>query len=290
MSKRKTRERQLARYQAKREAERRHKRRQRITAAVVALAVGLGGTIFAVVAFTGGDDAQDPNATPTPSATATPSATPSESPSATPTPRAPAVACGSRAPEVARGIDRTYGRIPALRLNLAMRYFADVETSCGTISLELFAQEAPYSVNSFVFLAERDYFDGLVFNRIENTIDIIQGGNPQCTTLPCDVERQDGPGYTLPDETFNGLEFEVGSLAMANAGPDTAGSQFFVITGDLGLQLPAQYTVFGKVVEGLDVARRIQDIPVGLNPANGSDDLPRRRVYIEDVTIRTELG
>jgi peptidyl-prolyl cis-trans isomerase B (cyclophilin B) len=288
MSKRKTRERQLARYQAKREAERRHKRRQRITAAVVALAVALGGTIFAVVAFTGPDDEPDPNAPPTP--TASPSATPSESPSATPTPKAPAVACGARRPDVPRGIDRTYGRIPAVRLNLAQRYFADIETSCGTISLELFAGEAPYSVNSFVFLAERDYFDGLVFHRIANTIDIIQGGNPQCATLPCDVERQDGPGYTVPDETFNGLEFEVGSLAMANAGPDTAGSQFFIITGDLGLQLPAQYTVFGKVVEGLDVARRIQDIPVVLNPASGSEDLPSRRVYIEDVTIRTEPG
>ena len=289
MSKRKTRERQLARYQAKREAERRHKRRQRITAAIVALAVALGGTIFAVVAFTGPDeDEPDPNATPTP--TASPSATPSESPSAAPTPQAPAVACGARRPEGTRGTDRTYGRMPALRLDLAQRYFADIETSCGTISLELFASEAPYAVNSFVFLADRDYFDGLVFHRIANTIDIIQGGNPQCTTLPCDIERQDGPGYTVPDETFNGLEFEVGSLAMANAGPDTAGSQFFVITGDLGLQLPAQYTVFGKVVEGLDVARRIQDIPVGPNPSSGSEDLPRRRVYIEDVTIRTEAG
>ena len=110
MSKRKTRDRQLARYQAKREAERRHKRRQRITAAIVALAVGLGGTIFAVVAFTGGDEPADPNATPTPSATASPSVTPTPTP--TSTPQAPAVACGAGAPDVPRRIDRKYARMP----------------------------------------------------------------------------------------------------------------------------------------------------------------------------------
>ena len=287
MSKRKTRDRQLARYQAKREAERRHKRRQRIIAAIVALAVGLGGTIFAVVAFTGSDE-RDPNAPPTPSATASP--TPSESPSATPTPGPPAVACGARAPQVPRDIDRTFGRMPFIQVDITRRYVADIETSCGTISLELFARQAPYTVNSFVFLAERDYFDGLVFHRIANTIDVIQSGNPQCTTLPCDAAREDGPGYTLPDEIFNRLEFEVGTLAMANAGANTGGSQFFIITGDLGLQLPAQYTVFGKVLEGLDVARRIQDVAVEVNPASGADDLPRRRVYIEDVTIRSLPG
>jgi peptidyl-prolyl cis-trans isomerase B (cyclophilin B) len=287
MSKRKTRERQLARYQAKREAERRRKRRQRITAGIVALAVGLGGTIFAVVAFTGGEDPADPNATPTPSATASPSATPTPTPTPTSTPETPAVACGARKPQVPANIDRRYGRMPVIQVDLDHRYVAEIETSCGTMSFELFPRQAPYTVNSFVFLAERDYFDGLVFHRIANTIDVIQGGNPQCTTLPCATKGQDGPGYSLPDELFSGLKIKVGSLAMANAGPNTGGSQFFIITGERGLQLPAQYTVFGQVLGSLDVAKRIQRIPVEVNPASGADDLPTRLVYIEDVTIRS---
>ncbi|MBI4259368.1 MAG: peptidylprolyl isomerase [Actinobacteria bacterium] len=142
-------------------------------------------------------------------------------------------------------------------------------------------------MKSFVFLARKGDFDGQLCFRDANSIDAIQAGDPTCLGPRIDDCARDvdgGPGYTIPDETFNRLDFEVGTLAMANAGPGTAGSQFFLITGDLGLQLPPNYTVFGKIVEGLDIAREIQSVPVG-EEGTTEAETPTELAYIESVTI-----
>lgn len=136
------------------------------------------------------------------------------------------------------------------------------------ISLDPLA--APKTVNNFVFLARYHYFDGIVFHRIIPGF-VLQGGDPTGTGTG-------GPGYRFEDELPPAGRYELGSLAMANAGPNTNGSQFFVISGPSGVQLPPQYSLFGKVVKGLDVVAAID--AVGTRSGK-----PTERVTIESVTI-----
>ena len=110
-------------------------------------------------------------------------------------------------------------------------------------------------MNSFVFLAKQSYFDGKYFHRLDTSIDVIQGGDPSGT-------GGDGPGYAIPDELTGKLTYTPGTLAMANAGANTGGSQFFIITGPrINLDGNPNYTIFGKVVEGLDVAKGSRPFP-----------------------------
>ena len=166
-------------------------------------------------------------------------------------------------------------------------YTAEMQTSCGTITIELLADQAPQTVNSFVFLAEQGYFDGQRFHRLDTSIDVIQGGDPTAT-------GSGGPGYSIPDELTGKESYGAGVLAMANAGPNTGGSQFFIITGDKGHNLDANpnYTIFGMVTDGLDVAKTIQALPIQDPNAAASGDLsgqqPAEAVYIEKVTIHSD--
>jgi len=132
-----------------------------------------------------------------------------------------------------------------------------------------------------VFLAQEGYFDGQRIHRLDTSIDVIQGGDPTGTGTG-------GPGYSIPDELSGDESYGPGVLAMANAGPDTGGSQFFLITGDAGHNLDANpaYTIFGMVVEGLDVAKRIQELPIQDPSAGIEGQQPKQSVYIEKVTIR----
>jgi cyclophilin family peptidyl-prolyl cis-trans isomerase len=129
---------------------------------------------------------------------------------------------------------------------------------------------APKTVNNFVVLARYHYFDGIVFHRIIPGF-VLQGGDPEGS-------GRGGPGYTFEDELPAPGRYELGSLAMANAGPDTNGSQFFVISGPDGVRLPPQYSLFGKVVSGLDVVAKID----ALGTRSGQ---PKERVVIDSVTI-----
>jgi cyclophilin family peptidyl-prolyl cis-trans isomerase len=129
---------------------------------------------------------------------------------------------------------------------------------------------APKTVNSFVVLARYHYYDGIVFHRIIPGF-VLQGGDPEGT-------GRGGPGYQFEDELPSAGRYELGSLAMANAGPNTNGSQFFVISGPDGMRLPPQYSLFGKVVKGLDVVEAIDKI----GTRSGS---PTEPVTIESVTI-----
>jgi cyclophilin family peptidyl-prolyl cis-trans isomerase len=267
-SAKKTRERHLAKLAARRAAERRRKRRQRLIATGVGLFLVLGLVSgLGVVLLNGGK----------PKTAAKPSATPSTSPTPTVSPGS-SVACGARVPEGAFVNKPNFKKEPALTVDETKKYTVTMKTSCGTIRLELFPKEAPVTVNSFVFLAKKHFFDGLTFHRIVANF-VIQGGDPKGT-------GEGGPGYTFKDELKNDLKYEVGTLAMANSGADTNGSQFFIVAGSDGTTLPKQYTIFGKVTKGMDVVEKINALPtVGASDPQNQDK-PLATVYIDKVTIK----
>jgi cyclophilin family peptidyl-prolyl cis-trans isomerase len=160
---------------------------------------------------------------------------------------------------------------PEMGIDPAKRYTATMETSLGTLVIALDPAAAPKTVNNFVFLALNHYYDGVIFHRIIKGF-VCQGGDPTGT-------GRGGPGYQFADELPSPGRYEIGSLAMANAGPNTNGSQFFVISGRDGARLPPQYSLFGKVVKGLDVVETMQSVPTG------SGDRPKEDVVIRSVTI-----
>jgi cyclophilin family peptidyl-prolyl cis-trans isomerase len=159
---------------------------------------------------------------------------------------------------------------PPTCIDPSRRYTAEMVTSKGTIRIALDPAAAPNTVNSFVFLARYHYYEGIVFHRVIPGF-VLQGGDPTGT-------GSGGPGYQFDDELPKPGRYELGSLAMANAGPNTNGSQFFIISGPSGIRLPPQYSLFGKVVSGLDVVAAIDAI----GTRSGS---PTEQVVIESVTI-----
>jgi len=151
-----------------------------------------------------------------------------------------------------------------------------VTTSCGAFTIEVDPGTAPEAANSFVFLAREGYFDGTVTHRVVPG-NFVQFGDPT-------ANGRGGPGYRLPDELpAPGTLYTRGTVAMANAGPNTAGSQFFVMLGDL--PLPADYTIFGRVTSGLEVLDEIATVPLAVNPPDLSPSLPLETVYIERVSV-----
>ncbi len=150
-------------------------------------------------------------------------------------------------------------------------------TSCGDIVIEMDPKVSTLTVNSFVFLAKHQFYDGQIFHRIAASIDVIQSGDPTGTGTG-------GPGYTIPDESKGDEVYGPGVVAMANTGaPDSGGSQFFIVVGPDGHGLDDQptYTIFGRVVKGLDVAKRI----FVLAPPSG-DGQPTEAVYIDTATVK----
>jgi cyclophilin family peptidyl-prolyl cis-trans isomerase len=160
---------------------------------------------------------------------------------------------------------------PPMCIDPAKRYTAEMVTSKGTMTIALDPIAAPKTVNNFVVLARYHYFEGIFFHRVIPGF-VLQGGDPQGT-------GSGGPGYRFEDELPKPGRYELGSLAMANAGPNTNGSQFFVISGPAGMRLPPAYSLFGKVITGLDVVAAIDGIGT---PGEGK---PKERVVIESVTI-----
>ena len=155
-------------------------------------------------------------------------------------------------------------------IDTAKRYTATMVTSHGTMVIALDPLAAPKTVNSFVFLARYHYYDGVIFHRIIPGF-VLQGGDPTGTGTG-------GPGYRFDDELPAPGRYQVGSLAMANAGPNTNGSQFFIISGPDGVRLPPQYALFGAVVSGGEVVTAIDAI----GTRSGT---PKEQVVIESVTI-----
>ena len=159
---------------------------------------------------------------------------------------------------------------PPMVIDPAKRYTAEMVTSKGTMVIALDPIAAPKTVNNFVFLARYHYYEGVIFHRVIPGF-VLQGGDPTGTGAG-------GPGYRFADELPKPGRYELGSLAMANAGPNTNGSQFFVICGDHGVALPPLYSLFGKVISGVEVIAAIEAV----GTSSGS---VREQVVIESVTI-----
>jgi cyclophilin family peptidyl-prolyl cis-trans isomerase len=147
---------------------------------------------------------------------------------------------------------------------------ATMQTNHGAIEIELFDDDAPKTVENFKKLARDGFYDGVIFHRVIQDF-MIQGGDPTGTGTG-------GPGYQFEDE-FNDNKVVRGALAMANAGPNTNGSQFFIVTAEATPWLDGKHTVFGRVTSGMDVVDAIEQV------ATGAGDKPREDVRIESVAI-----
>lgn len=169
------------------------------------------------------------------------------------------------------GARTSYSSPPAMILDPESDYVANFRTNQGNFTVQLFATQTPVTVNNFVFLAQQGFYDGLIFHRvIENFM--IQGGDPTGT-------GGGGPGYKFQDEIVAGLVFDApGKLAMANAGPGTNGSQFFITVAATDW-LTGNHTIFGEVTEGQNVVNSISRV------ATGRGDVPLQRVIIERIDI-----
>lgn len=164
---------------------------------------------------------------------------------------------------------------PEMQIDPNATYKATFNTNKGSFTAELLPGDAPITVNNFVCLARANYFDGTPFHRIIDGF-VIQGGDPTGT-------GSGGPGYRFQDEPVT-RDYVTGTLAMANAGPNTNGSQFFVVLADLQGRLPKNYTIFGQVVDGLDVVAALGKTPTTTN-SRGEKSVPTEAVTLESVTI-----
>ena len=163
-----------------------------------------------------------------------------------------------------------------LCIDPAKSYTATFDTTQGSFSVRLLADRAPGTVNNFVALARWKYFDGTKCHRVIEDF-VVQCGDPTATGTG-------GPGYSFPDELPQLGEYKIGSLAMANSGPNTNGSQFFIITGNNGASLPPSYSLFGEVTEGLDTA--VQAMAALFNPDPAANGVPPAgEIIINSVTI-----
>jgi cyclophilin family peptidyl-prolyl cis-trans isomerase len=186
--------------------------------------------------------------------------------------RAQPTACGAERPEPAVQL----GFDAPTDLGLSGTVEVVLDTSCGDISLSLDADSAPVTVNSFVFLAERGYFDGIALHRVVPGF-VIQIGDPTATGAGF-------PGYRIPDELPPaGFLYTRGTVAMANAGPDTGGSQFFLVLEDINL--PPSYTVFGQTTSGFETMDLMTAVPMGPNPGDSQPSRPLETIYINSVEV-----
>ncbi len=163
-----------------------------------------------------------------------------------------------------------------MKINKTKKYTALLKTLAGDIVIELSASKTPITVNNFVELAQKNFYDDTIFHRVIKGF-MIQGGDPL-------GNGTGGPGYRFDDEPFDG-EYTRGTLAMANAGPNTNGSQFFIMHADVAL--PKNYVIFGKVVKGLEVVDAIANAPV-MYGASGEASQPVSPVTVQTVEIIEE--
>ncbi len=170
---------------------------------------------------------------------------------------------------------QTFDEMQPFCIDVDSTYTAEVITNFGSFTVELLPQQAPQTVNNFVMLARRQYFDNTECHRVITDF-VVQCGDPEATGFG-------GPGYSIPDELPLPGQYELGSIAMANAGPDTGGSQFFIISGVNGTTLPPQYSLFGQVVDGFDPV--IVELNTLENPGGENGTPPLEPIVIESVTI-----
>ncbi|HEX3388277.1 MAG TPA: peptidylprolyl isomerase, partial [Streptosporangiaceae bacterium] len=266
MTGKKERQRKLARermhrQQARRAEQARKARQITIVAVVCCVVVGLGVGGYFLFAGTGGGKAA--------AASATSSVTPSASGSAS-TQAEPATTCSYQASGTAA---RNVG-LPPAKPDSKASYQATIHTNRGDVVIDLLNSKATCTVNSFVYLAAKKYFNATKCHRL-STVDpfVLQCGDPTGT-------GSGGPGYKFANENLAGAKYTPGTVAMANSGPNTNGSQFFIVYKDS--QLPPSYTPFGEVVKGLGIVQNVAK--AGSDNANAAGDgHPKEKVVIESV-------
>ena len=170
--------------------------------------------------------------------------------------------------------NKVYDSMPEMNIDISKKYTAVIKTSMGDMSIEFFTEAAPMTVNNFINLSRDGYYDNVIFHRVISGF-MIQGGDPSGTGHG---EMGKYPGYKFEDELNNQRSYDKGILAMANAGPDTNGSQFFIM--HVNYPLPYQYTIFGFVTDGLEVIDKIASVETG------DGDKPVNDVVIETVEVK----
>jgi cyclophilin family peptidyl-prolyl cis-trans isomerase len=252
------------------EAAKQQRKRQSLIRGTVGfvLIIGLFVLFAALHSSGGGKKTKNASATSTTAAASSTTTT-------TANPALAAIQCNDTKPP-ANANRPTFTTAPPMTIDPAKKYTVTIETSCGKITADLDAKGAPKTVNNFVFLAQKKFFDGLTWHRVVKDF-VIQGGDPQGSGTG-------GPGYQFEDELPKDGPpyYKLGSLAMANSGPNTNGSQFFIVTGQSGTSLPASYSRFGMVTGGLDVAQKLESFAQDPPDPNGK---PSRTLYILSVTV-----
>jgi len=177
-------------------------------------------------------------------------------------------------PQTESAMDKKqYDQQPTMQIDETKQYQVTLRTSKGDITIKLHADQTPITVNNFVFLAKEGFYDNTIFHRAIQGF-MIQGGDPEGT-------GRGGPGYKFADEPFTG-EYNRGTVAMANAGPNTNGSQFFIMHQDYAL--PANYVIFGEVVSGMETVDAIATAPVAIS-ASGERSKPVTPVTIQSIQV-----
>ena len=223
-----------------------------------------------------GQNAAPAAAPPTPTRAATQPSSAQVSSALSPLPK-PAASPSPAASPAAQGAPvsaapKQFSAPPPMTIDPSKKYTATIDTSMGTMKADLFADEAPVTVNNFVFLARQGFYDGVTFHRVINNF-MVQTGDPTGTGTG-------SPGYRFNDEPVK-RKYVRGTLAMANSGPNTNGSQFFIVHKDY--PLPPNYTIFGQLTDGLDVLDKIATTPTG--QGRGGPDTPRTPITINSIKI-----
>ena len=239
-------------------------RTTRLTIIVVGAIVAVFGIAYIANTFIGGDDAAPATLPPIDSL-------PVSSDAVVDPATGEVVPAGCPPAEGTADQTQSFDAAPPMCLDPAVQYSALVSTSLGDFTIELDQADAPLTVNNFVFLARNKYFDETICHRIIPGF-VVQCGDPEGTGLG-------GPGYQFAAELPDAGQYQLGSVAMANSGTDTNGSQFFIVTGDQGVQLPPSYSLFGQVTTGFD------ETVVPIEAVGTASGTPSETVDINSVTI-----
>src|SRR5215204_818774 len=186
------------------------------------------------------------------------------------------LAASPAAASAAKPVGKSYSAPPPMSIDPNKTYTAVIKTSLGDMTAELYPKDAPNTVNNFVFLSREKFYDGVIFHRIMKDF-MVQTGDPLGTGAG-------DAGYKFNDELSGPQTYTKGTLAMANAGPNTQGSQFFICHGPRAERLPKNYTIFGQVTAGLDVLDAIASVTVKAGPT-GEMSSPLEPPVIESIAV-----
>ncbi|HEX6596779.1 MAG TPA: peptidylprolyl isomerase [Acidimicrobiales bacterium] len=263
----------LARQAALRARERKEQRKKLGIVVVTAVLLILGVSAF--VSGDGGGDSTDVASTGSTAAGAR------AAPAAlTPPPTGATISGDTPCPPTDGSAQRTttFAKPPPMCINPSRTYTAEFTTTKGRFTVALDARAAPNTVNNFVVLARYKFYEGIPFHRAVPGF-VIQGGDPQATGTG-------GPGYRFNDELPPQGAYKIGSVAMANSGPNTNGSQFFIVTGESGAVLQPNYSLFGTVTEGMDIVKSIEAVGTPETPTDPNGGKPTQQVTISSITIK----